>query len=182
MRVAAAATDGFLSTARSMASLKVTRMTGSGAWADIEAVMQNATRAAVTGRRALRSCHASALALETDALDDDIQHRNECEIEEGRREHAAGDCGADRMTRLAAGPARHHERHHAENERKRRHENRPQADPRRFHRGVGNRHPARAQLLGELDDENAVLRRQADEHAEANLAVHIVDQPATSLC
>ena len=41
--------------------------------------------------------------------------------------------------------------------------------------------PRCAQLLGELDDQNAVLRRQADQHHQPDLAVHIVDQAAAPL-
>ena len=85
------------------------------------------------------------------------------------------------MPRLAARAARDHERHHPEDERERRHQNRPQTDARGFDGGVDDAHPATAQLLGELHDENAVLRRQADEHDEANLAVHVVDQSAPPL-
>ena len=41
--------------------------------------------------------------------------------------------------------------------------------------------PAPPQLLGELDDQNAVLGRQADQHDQADLAVDVVDQAAQPL-
>ena len=47
--------------------------------------------------------------------------------------------------------------------------------------GVNDRQPLSAQLLGELDDQNGVLRREADQHDEADLAVQIVLQAASPL-
>ena len=38
--------------------------------------------------------------------------------------------------------------------------------------------PLRAQLLGELDDQDGVLAREADQHHEADLAEDVVDEPA----
>ena len=86
------------------------------------------------------------------------------------------ECRASRPAPLA-----NDERHDAEDEGERRHQNRPQPDARGFDRRVGDRHAARAQLLGELDDQNAVLRRQADQHHQADLAVDVVDQAAAPL-
>ena len=41
--------------------------------------------------------------------------------------------------------------------------------------------PALAQLLGELDDQDRVLRRQADQHHQADLAVDVVGEAAQPL-
>ena len=41
--------------------------------------------------------------------------------------------------------------------------------------------PALAQLLGELDDQDRVLRRQADQHDQADLAVDVVGEAARPL-
>src|SRR5437762_6322152 len=99
-----------------------------------------------TGGGAVCACAATAIALSAaaaNALDDNIENRNEGEVQERRRDHAAGDGGADRVARFAPGAARHDERHHAEYERERGHQNGPEADARRFDRRVGDRHPAR---------------------------------------
>src|ERR1051326_1717242 len=135
MAAAAAATVGFFSCARRIASSNVTRIAGAGGPCApaIAAHTLNATPAA-------------------QALDDDIQPWNERKVQERRRDHAAGHRGADRVPRLAPGAAREDERHHAEDERERRHEDRPQPEPGRLDGGLGDRQPARAQLLGELDD------------------------------
>ena len=41
--------------------------------------------------------------------------------------------------------------------------------------------PASAQLLGELDDQDGVLRRKTDQHDQADLAVDVVGKPAHPL-
>ncbi len=87
----------------------------------------------------------------------------------------------DRVARAGAGAGRKRERHHPEHERQRRHQNRPEADAPRFERRLDNRQAALAQLLGELDDEDGVLRGQADQHDEAHLAEHVVGQAAHPL-
>ena len=79
------------------------------------------------------------------------------------------------------GAGREHERQHAEDERQRGHQDRPQPDARRLDRRLDDRQPAVPQLLGELDDQDRVLRRQADQHDQADLAVDVVRQPAHPL-
>src|SRR6185436_2321197 len=106
MPAAAPATVGFFSWARAMASANVTRTTGAGACAPAPAAL---TLSATTT---------------TEAFDHDIEDRNESEIQERRRDHAAGDGGAHRVARLASGTARDDQRHDAENERERRHQDR----------------------------------------------------------
>ena len=56
-----------------------------------------------------------------------------------------------------AGSAREHQRHDAQDEGERGHQDRPQPDARRLDRGVRDRQAALAKLLGELDDQDRVL-------------------------
>ncbi len=62
------------------------------------------------------------------------------------------------------------QRHHAEDEGERRHQDRPQTQLARRQRRVAARQAAFLVLvLGELDDQDGVLARQADQHHEADL-------------
>ena len=80
-----------------------------------------------------------------------------------------------------AGALRGDERQHAEDERERGHQNRTEPDPRGFDRGLRNRQPALAQLLGEFDDQDRVLGGKADQHDQADLTVDVVGQAAQAL-
>ena len=51
---------------------------------------------------------------------------------------------------------------------------------RAFGRGLQQRDAVLALLLGELDDQDAVLRRQADQHDHADLGVEIEGQTCAS--
>ena len=112
----------------------------------------------------------------------DVKHWDECQIQEGRGDHAADHRGADRMPRLLAGAGRKHQRQHAEDEGERGHQNRPQADARGFDRRV-RRSSCRAARSCSANStiEDAVLRREADQHHQPDLAVDVVDQPAAPL-
>ena len=57
----------------------------------------------------------------------------------------------------------------------------PQPDAAGLDRGVEDRQAALAQLLGELDDQDRVLGREADQHDEADLAEDVVGEPAQQL-
>ena len=61
---------------------------------------------------------------------------------------------------VRTGAGRHRERHHACDERERRHHDRPEPQPRAGDRGVDQRRAAVIRRLGELDDQDRVLRRQ----------------------
>ena len=50
-----------------------------------------------------------------------------------------------------------------------------------FDRGVDDRQALLAQLLGELDDQDRVLRRQADQQHQADLAEDVVGEAARKL-
>ena len=65
----------------------------------------------------------------------------------------------------------------AENEGERGHHHRAEAQARALGRRLQQRHAALALLLGEFDDENAVLGRKADQHDHADLPVEIERQP-----
>ena len=78
-------------------------------------------------------------------------------------------------------PVANDQRQHAEDERERGHQDRPQPDARRFDRRLDDRQPLVPQLLGELDDQDRVLRRQPDQHDQPDLAVDVVGQAAHPL-
>ena len=76
--------------------------------------------------------------------------------------------------RLAApAPVREHQRQHAEDEGERGHQDRPQPQPSRLHRRVDDRQAFLAPPLGEFDDQNGVLRREPDQHDEADLRIDV---------
>src|SRR5262245_18406375 len=67
------------------------------------------------------------LSCSPQRLDDDVQDRDKQDVEERREQHAAGDGGADRVPALLPCARCEDKRHHAEDERQRRHQNRPQS-------------------------------------------------------
>ena len=66
----------------------------------------------------------------------------------------------------------------AEDEGERRHQDRAQPQPRGFDRGRAAIASPVLELLGELDDQDRVLRREPDQHDEADLREDIVVLPA----
>src|SRR5262245_37993150 len=97
------------------------------------------------------------LSCSPQRLDDDIQNRNKQNVQERREQHAARDGGADRVPALLPCARCEDERHHAEDERQGRHQNRPQSDARGFNRGIDNRQSFGPELLRELDDQDGVF-------------------------
>ncbi len=80
--------------------------------------------------------------------------------------------------RLAApAPRRDHQRRHAEDERERGHENRPEALAGRLHRRFAYAASSGPQLRGELHDQDRVLRRQTDHGDETDLEVDVARDP-----
>ena len=61
-----------------------------------------------------------------DALDHEEEHRRQEDAEQRHAQHAAEDGRAQRPPHFRAGPVGDHQRHHAEDERERRHQDRPQ--------------------------------------------------------
>src|SRR5678815_972152 len=102
------------------------------------------------------------LSCSPQRLDDDIQNRNKQDVQKGCEQHSAHNRRADRMPSLLSCACCEDERHHAEDEGKRRHENRPQSDPRGLNRGIDDRQSFGAELLRELDDQDGVLRGEPD--------------------
>src|SRR5882757_7945791 len=109
-----------------------------------------------------------------EGLQDDVEDRDEDEVEYGGEHHAADDGGADRVTSVGPGACGEIERHDSEDEGDRGHEDRTQP---KLAGNDGSFDDVLAQfhlLLGELDDENRVLGREADEHDETDLHIDVV--------
>ena len=77
---------------------------------------------------------------------------------------------------LGAGALGEHQRHHAEDEGERGHQDRPQPQPAGLDRRLEAVLALVLQLLGELDDQDGVLGRQADQHHQADLREDVVVQ------
>src|SRR4030095_11970860 len=105
MPAAAIADDGFFSIARLIASSNVTRSVGTGC-AITTALVRSSTAVAVL----------TPFTSGPNGFHDDVQNRNEREIEKRGDEHAAGDGRTDRMARLLPRAAGEHERRDAEDE------------------------------------------------------------------
>ena len=84
-----------------------------------------------------------------------------------------------RICRPAApAPCGDPQRHAAEDERERRHQDRPQAEPRALQRRVHQALALLEAVLRELDDQDRVLGGEADQHDEADLAVDVEGEAA----
>ncbi len=106
----------------------------------------------------------------------DEEDRHEDHPEHGRAEHPAQHPGAQCALARSAGASGDGQRHHAEHERHGGHDDRAETQARGFDSGIAQRVAVFPQVLGELDDENGVLRRQADHGDQADLEVHVVGQ------
>jgi hypothetical protein len=78
-------------------------------------------------------------AVLVEPLHHDEEREHEHHGEAGRGDHAAEHGDADRLARAGAGTGRDYERRDAEDEGKRRHQDRPQAIPRRLDRRLEDR-------------------------------------------
>src|SRR3984957_1325678 len=103
-----------------------------------------------------------------------VKHGNKNQIQERGRNHAAEDGSAYRPAADAARAFGHDQRQHAQDEGKRGHQNRAQADTGGFDGGVDNAAALFAQLLREFDNQDGILARKANEHDQADLAVDVV--------
>ena len=74
----------------------------------------------------------------------------------------------------APAPLRDHQREHARDEGDGGHQNRPQPQAAGFDGGLERRQAFVLFVLGELDDQDGVLARQADEHDQADLREDVV--------
>src|SRR2546426_846470 len=109
-------------------------------------------------------------------------HREEQRDEEdpygSRGEHPEEHARADRVAARSAGATRCEQRRHAENERKRGHEDRPQPLAARFERRLADGPALGPQLVRELDDQDRVLRGEANYDNEADLLIYVVRHAA----
>src|SRR6185312_13027737 len=86
----------------------------------------------------------------------------------GHAEHAAENGRAERAAHFRAGSLGEHQWYHAEDERERGHHDGPEPELARNERRVLGGDPFLAPGLGELDDQDRVLARQADQDDEAD--------------
>src|SRR5216683_1845980 len=91
------------------------------------------------------------------------EQRHEQDGDEGGGQHAADDAGADRMAAGGARAGADGQRQHAEDEGERGHDDRTEAQPGGFDRGVVGREPLLVTLRGELDDQDGVPGGQPDQ-------------------
>src|SRR5438034_4893874 len=157
MPVVACATVGLFFTARSIACWNVNRSIVC-ARAELAATSKIATptkprrpfgkHEAHEAKRCFRErlCTAHTLfdgrgsgTTATQSLNHHIQDRDEQDVEERREQHPARHGGADGMAAFLPCTRREHQRHDAEDEGERGHENRPQPDARSLDGGVNHR-------------------------------------------
>ena len=108
-----------------------------------------------------------------EALDHHVEHGGEDQRQHGGRQHAADHGGAQRLPAGGAGTGGEHQRHRAEDEGQRRHQDRAQAQPGRLGGRRDDANPFLAPPSGELDDQDGVLGSEADQHDEADLRVDV---------
>src|ERR1700678_3737676 len=110
-----------------------------------------------------------------DGLQDDVEDRDEEEVEDCGQHHAADDGGSDGVTAIGSCAGSEVERANAEDERDGGHQDGTKAELGGFDGGFDDGAALREELLGELDDEDRVFRRETNEHDEADLDVDVVD-------
>src|SRR6267378_723278 len=104
----------------------------------------------------------------------DVEGRREDQSERRNTDHAGEDRGAKRLPELDSSAGRPNQWRDTENEGERGHQDWPQPQPRGFHsRGPAVTAPV-LELLGELDDQDRILRRETDQHNEADLGEDVV--------
>src|SRR5437870_7755939 len=127
-------------------------------------------------RLALRRPLASDNPRGPRAPENHVEHGRQEKAEERHAEHAAEHRRAERLAHLGAGSGRARQRQHAQDERERGHQDRPEAEPARLDGGCEAVLALLLLLLGELDDEHGVLRGQPDQRDEADLRDEVVVQ------
>ena len=108
----------------------------------------------------------------------DEEHRHHQQRQDHHRDHAAHHAGAERLLAGAAGAGRDRHRQHAADEGEAGHQDRAEAQRAGFDRRLDQRLALRAQILGEFDDEDGVLCRQADDGDQADGEIDVVRQAA----
>jgi hypothetical protein len=90
-------------------------------------------------------------------------------------DHAAEHGDANRLPGARAGAGREDQRHDAENERKRRHDNGPKPRLRRFDSRVGQRFVVmQTAIPRDIDNKDGILGRERDQENDADLGIEIV--------
>jgi len=120
----------------------------------------------------LRQRHRAGFHLPTKGSEppaNDVEGRREDQSERRNTDHAREDRGAERQPELGSSAGRPNQWHDTENEGERGHQDRPQAQPRGFHGGGPALTAPVLELLGELDDQDRILRRETNQHNEADL-------------
>src|SRR3989475_1901393 len=152
------------------------------------AVMVRMSVALCRSRRDLRRGRGLGSASQQAPLAQRADHREEQRDEEdphgGRDEHPEEHARADRVAARRSGAARREERRDAENERERGHQDRPQPLAARLERRLPDGAPLGTQLVRELDDQDRVLRGEANYDNEADLHIYVVrhaDRKSTRL-
>src|SRR5437879_2463596 len=128
-----------------------------------------------TGRRMRLLAKAAEALLHALAqpLERHVEHRYHEYPDRACGKHAAEHSGTHRPAADLCSAGRDHQRQQAENEGDGSHHHGAEPHLRTKYRGVRNRDAALALLLGELDNQDAVLGGQCDQHHEADLAVEI---------
>ncbi len=102
-----------------------------------------------------------------------VDGRNHQQGEDGAERHAGNDGNADRIARRSAGARDQRQREVAADRGGAGHQHRAQADQRGLAHGLELGQAAALEFVGKLDDEDAVLRDQADEGDQADLRVDV---------
>jgi len=125
----------------------------------------------------------AAKVLITPGRQQPVEHRDEeyCDHRGGKR--ATDDTGTNRLTAVGRGAGRNCKRYHAQNERKRRHNDGPQSQPRRFNCCIKIGHAFLViQFNRKLDDQNRIFCSQTYQGQQTNLEVQIVINTSQQDC
>src|SRR5882672_4357953 len=107
-----------------------------------------------------------------------VDRRHDEEGEAGADDHSAHEHDADAVPRSRSRPVREDQRKVAEDCGRGRHENWTEPRPRGLDDRLELCHPRLAQMIRELDDEDAVLRHEPDKRDETHLAVDVQGREA----
>ena len=106
-------------------------------------------------------------------MEGDVEHRDHEEPDSARGDHAGEDRGADIVAADLGGALRDDQRIDAKDEGERGHHHGAKPHPRAEHRGFPNVHALFAPVLGEFDDQDAVLGGHRDQHDEPDLGIEV---------
>src|SRR5699024_3833615 len=144
--------------------------------------------AGVTGGTSAGRCFAgitSAVAPGypvTGFFDDFIEQWHEQRCQEGCGQHAANDDCADGMLGCGTGTRGKRQWRDPENERQRSHDDRPEAQPYRIQGGLAMRFALFALEHRELNDQDGILGRQANQYQHTNLEINALFDAAQPDC